>query len=113
VAGLLVRIIALALVLVQAALVGRLLLPFVASVPRGLRPFVPPLVELTDTLVGPFQALAEPFHLSEIGVLPDAVDAVLRPYVDRVDPAVIVAMIGWSIGGAIVLLLLRVVLRPR
>jgi hypothetical protein len=111
-AGIVVRVVAIAFAIIQAALLIRLVLPFVATVPKGLRPLVEKLVEFTDTLIAPFRGAAHPFELGRLTDLPSGVTTILREYTQRLDPAVLIAMIAWGLIGAIVLLVLRLALRP-
>jgi hypothetical protein len=113
VAAILIRLVAVVFAIIQASLLLRLVLPFVDQVPRVLRPFVPTLIAFTDLLIAPFAGLVEPFELSDVTDVPDVLTDVLQSYVDQVDQAVIVAMIGWAIIGAVVLFVLRAVIRPR
>lgn len=110
-AGLLIRLLGIGFALIQAALLIRLVLPFIDGIPRGLRPAMVTLIDVTDTLIAPFRALVQPFDLATIVDLGDA-QSVLQAYVDRVDPAVVVAMIAWGLIGAVVMLALRLVFRP-
>jgi len=109
--GLIVRVAGLVFTLIQVALVIRLILPFVGSVPDALRPLVRPLIRVTNQLIAPFRAIAEPFDLTELVELPEPAQTVVLAYLGQVDPAVVVAMIGWGIIGAVVMLLLRILLR--
>ena len=111
-AGILVRLVGLAFAFIQVSLLFRLMLPFVGSVPKALRPLVKPLIEFTDMLIAPFRSVSQPFDLAHLRELPAGVAAVLLPYVDRVDPTVIIAMIAWALIGGVVILSLRLVLRP-
>jgi hypothetical protein len=109
--GLLIRLLGIGFALIQVALLLRLLLPFVDPVPRALRPLVRPLVEITDALIAPFSSFAQPFDLASIVELPGGVEAILQDYVDRIDPAVVVAMVAWGIIGFVVMLVLRILFR--
>ena len=109
--GLLVRLLGIGFALVQVALLLRLILPFVDPVPRALRSLVAPLVDITDALLAPFSSFAEPFDLAAIVELPGGVEAILQDYVDRIDPAVVVAMVAWGLIGFAVMLVLRIVIR--
>jgi len=111
-AGLFIRLIGIGFALIQAALLIRLILPFIDSVPKALRPLVQQLIEVTDLLIAPFKAIAHPFDLTKIVDLPGGVMGVLTAYTDRLDPAVIVAMIAWGLIGAVTLLGLRLLFRP-
>ena len=108
---LLLRLVGLALALVQAALTLRLLLPFV-RVPKGLQDFVPTLISITDVLIAPFRMIVAPYDLGGSLRLPGGGDLGLGQYVDKVDPAVLVAMVGWGIAGGLVLFIVRNVIRP-
>ena len=111
--GLIVRVTGLAFTLIQIALVLRLILPFVIPVPEPFRPFVRPLIRFTNQLIAPFRPIAEPFDLDAIVELPQPMDAIVAAYLGQVDTAVIVAMVGWAIAGALLTLLLRLVFRVR
>lgn len=110
-AGLLIRLVGLGFALIQAALLIRLLLPFIDTVPKSLRPLMLQLIEFTDTLMAPFKSVAKPFDLTRIVDLPGGVTSVLQAYADRIDPVVIVAMIAWGLIGAVTILGLRLVFR--
>ncbi len=105
------RLIGLLLALIQAALGLRLVLPFV-KVPKGLHDYVPPLLNVTDVLVAPFRMLIAPYDLGSSFRLPGGGDLGLGQYVDKVDPALLVAMVGWGIVGGLALFVLRNVIRP-
>jgi hypothetical protein len=109
---LLFRLIGLLLALIQGSLLVRLLLPFV-DVPRGLRDYVPPLLNVTDLLIAPFRVLISPYDLGGSFRVTGAGDlGSLGKYVDKIDPAVLVAMVGWGIAGGLLLFILRNVIRP-
>jgi len=110
-AGILIRIIGLVFAVIQASLLIRLMLPFIDTVPKALRPLLVQLVWFTDLLIAPFKGVAKPFDLSQIVDLPGGVTGILQGYADRIDPAVIVAMIAWGLLGAIVILGLRLIFR--
>ena len=101
-----------AFALIEASLLVRLVLPYVDTVPKALRGLVPPLIEFTDRLMAPFKGITQPFNLGRLVDLPSGVTSFLSAYTDRIDPAVVVAMIAWGLIGAVVLLGLRLVLRP-
>lgn len=111
-AGLFVRVVGLVFALVEAALLVRLVLPFVDTVPKALRPLVVQLIQFTDQLIAPFKGAAKPFDLGHLTELPSGVIAILQDYANRMDPAVLIAMIAWGLIGGITLLVLRIVLRP-
>ncbi len=111
-AGLLIRLIGIGFALIQAALLIRLILPFIDTVPKALRPLVETLIDVTDVLIAPFKAVAQPFDLATIVDLPGGVEAFLQAYADRIDPAVVVAMIAWGLIGMVTLLGLRLLFRP-
>ena len=114
VGGLIVRVAGLAFTLIQVSLIARLLLPFIGSVPPVLEPYVKPLIRVTNQLIAPFAGFAEPFDLSSTKLdLPGPINDLLNPYLGRIDPVVIVAIIGGGIVGAVVMLLLRIVFRRR
>jgi hypothetical protein len=108
----LVRIAAFAFAMIQLVLLLRLALPFV-RIPDTLRSWVPALIDVTDLLVSPFQAFAKTFDLkSAIPNLP-AFGGAFSGYADRLDGAVLVAMIGWGIVAFVVTLILSLVSRAR
>lgn len=110
--GLLVRLVSLVFALIEAMLLIRLILPFVDSVPKGLRPLVVDLVRITDQLIAPFKGIVnEPFDLTRLTDLPGGVVGVVQAYADRLDPTVVVAMIAWGIIGSVVVLVLRFLVR--
>ena len=111
-AGLLIRLIGIGLALIQAALLVRLILPYIETVPKALRPLVKQLIEVTDLLIAPFKAVEQPFDLARIVELPGGVGVFVATYTHRLDPAVIVAMIAWGLIGAVTLLGLRLIFRP-
>jgi hypothetical protein len=96
----------------EIVLALRLVLPFV-EVPVALEDYVPTLVAVSDWFVQPFRAIIEPYDLE--GVLADfgqLTEVALGPYADSIDPAVIVAMVGWAIISSFVLFVLRLIVRP-
>lgn len=107
-----VRFVGIVFALIEAALLIRLVLPFVDTVPKALRPFAVQLVRITDQLVAPFQVAAHPFELGDLRELPTGVVAVVQAYADRLDPAVLIAMIAWGLISTVTLLVLRLALRP-
>jgi hypothetical protein len=108
----LVRLAALAFAIVQLLLMFRLALPFV-RIPDTLRSWVPMLIDVTDLLVSPFQPIAKTFDLkSAIPNLP-AFGGAFSAYTDRLDAAVLVAMIGWGIVAFVVTLILSLASRAR
>jgi hypothetical protein len=110
--GLIVRVASLAFAVIEAMLLIRLILPFVDTVPKGIRPLVVDLVRITDQLIAPFQGIVEePFDLSRLTELPGGVVGIVQAYADRLDPTVVVAMIAWALIGAVVVLVLRFVFR--
>ncbi len=111
-AGLLIRVVSLGFALVEAALLIRLLLPFVDTVPKAFRPLVVQLIVVTDVLIAPFRSVvSEPFRLGQVLDLPGEVVGLMQAYVDRVDPAVVVAMIAWGLIGGLVVVGLRLLFR--
>lgn len=108
---LLLRIVGLSLALIQASLTLRLLVPFV-KIPKALHDYVPGLVSVTDVLIAPFRMFVKPYDLGGSLTLPGGGDLGLGQYMDKVDPAVIVAMVGWGIVGGLALFILRNVIRP-
>jgi len=110
-AGLLIRLIGIGFALIQAALLVRLILPFIDTVPKALRPLIARIVEFTDVLIAPFKSVAKPFDLTHLINLPSGVDSYLATYANRLDPAVVVAMIAWGLIGLVTVLGLRLVFR--
>ena len=62
-------------------------------------------------LIAPFTTVAEPFDLSRIVDLPGGLSGVIQAYADRIDPAVVVAMVAWALIGGVVVIGLRLVFR--
>jgi hypothetical protein len=109
----LLRLAGLAFAAIEIALALRLLLPFVEEVPPALSIYVPDLIEVTDTLMQPFERFVQPFDLGEaFGDLGQLAAEGLADYADALDPAVIVAMVGWAIISTFVLFLMRLIIRP-
>ena len=109
---LLVRIVSLALALIEAVLALRLLLPFM-RVPKSLHGYVPMLVTVSDWLMAPFKLFLQPFSLNELSKLPGGSELGYKDYLDKLDTTVLVAMIGWAIIGSMLLFVLRMMARPR
>ena len=110
--GLIVRLVSLGFAVIEALLLIRLILPFVDTVPKGLRPLVVDLVRITDQLIAPFKGVVEePFDLSRMVELPGGVMGIVQAYADRLDPTVVVAMIAWGLIGSVVVLALRFIVR--
>ncbi|MEZ4596784.1 MAG: hypothetical protein R3C32_08030 [Chloroflexota bacterium] len=107
----LIRLVEVAIVLVEAALTLRLLLPFM-RIPAALEGVVPTLVSMTDLLVAPFQAFFTPFTLDQLSALPGG-DMGYAAYLDRIDTTVLVAMIGWAIIGSVLLFIMGALGRVR
>jgi hypothetical protein len=107
----LVRLVEVGIVLIEAVLTFRLLLPFV-RIPQALEGFVPALVTISDMLIAPFQAFFEPFSLDRLSSLPGG-DLGYAAYLDQVDTTVLVAMIGWAVIAAVVLFVLGALGRVR
>ena len=97
--------------LVQVVLGLRLILPFV-QVPKALHQYVPTLISWSDALMAPFKGIITPYDLGTLGGLPGGLDAGFGQYVNNVDPAVVVAMVGWGIVAGLTLFILRMVIRP-
>ena len=106
-----IRLLALGFALVQAVLGLRLILPFV-RVPKGLHDYVPTLITISDWLVAPFKLLISPYDLGQLTRLPGGGDLGFPKYLNQVDPAVVVAMVGWAIVSGLAIFALRVVTRP-
>lgn len=109
---LITRAVSLLLVFIEAVLTLRLLLPFM-RVPRSMEGYVPMLVTVSDWLMAPFQLFLRPFTLDQLSKLPGASELGYERYLDKIDTTVLVAMVGWAIAGAIVLFVLRMLIRPR
>lgn len=107
----LIRLVEIAIVLVEAVLTLRLLLPFM-RVPSTLQGVVPALVSVSDLLIAPFQVFVTPFTLDQLSGLPGG-DMGYARYLDQVDTTVLVAMIGWAVIGSVVLFLLGALGRIR
>jgi hypothetical protein len=90
----------------------RLALPFL-RIPETLRSWVPLLVDVTDILVAPFQAISRTFDLKTAAQNLPAFAGAFSGYADRLDPAVLVAMIGWGVIAFIVTLIVSLVGRTR
>ncbi len=97
----LIRLVEIGIVLIEAGLALRLLLPFM-RIPSALEGMVPVLVSLSDLLVAPFQMFFTPFRLDRLSGLPGGEMGYGR-YLDQVDTTVLVAMIGWALIGSVVL----------
>jgi hypothetical protein len=109
---LLTRVVSIALALIEAVLAIRLLFPFM-RIPRSIDSYVPILVTVSDWLMAPFKLFLQPFSLNGLAKLPGGSEVGYKDYLDRLDTTVLVAMIGWAIIGSVVLLILRVTVRPR
>lgn len=107
----LVRLVEVAIVLIEALLTLRLLLPFM-RIPSALEGAVPVLVSVTDLLVAPFQLFVTPFTLDQLSALPGG-DLGYARYLDRIDTTVLVAMVGWAVIGSVLLFLMGALRRFR
>jgi hypothetical protein len=107
----LIRLVEIAIVLVEALLTLRLLLPFM-RIPSALEGVVPLLVSVTDLLVAPFQLFVTPFTLDQLSALPGG-DMGYARYLDRIDTTVLVAMIGWAVIGSVLLFIMGALGRIR
>ncbi len=105
------RLVELGIVLIEAVLTFRLLLPFM-RVPKALEGVVPVLVSVSDLLIAPFRVFFTPFTLDQLSGLPGG-DMGYARYLDQIDTTVLVAMIGWAVIGSIVLLLMGALGRIR
>jgi hypothetical protein len=106
---LVVRVVGVVFALIEGALVLRLLLPFV-RVPKALREYVPGLIDVSDLLAAPFRLIVEPFDLGS-GAIPGASELGFGRYVDKVDPAILVAIVGWGVIAGVLMIVLRLVAR--
>jgi uncharacterized protein YggT (Ycf19 family) len=77
---------------IQTLLTIRLVIGFIA-VPREFEQYVPLLFDVTDALMAPFRGFSVPDQLA--------------PAVRGLDPAVLVALVGWTVVEFVVLALLR------
>ncbi len=100
-----IRLVGLGIVLIEAVLTFRLLLPFM-RVPSALDGVVLLLVSVSDLLIAPFQLFFTPFTLDQLSGLPGG-DLGYARYLDQVDTTVLVAMIGWAVAGSVLLFLMR------
>ena len=107
----LIRLVEVGIVLIEAVLALRLLLPFM-RIPSALEGVVPVLVSISDLLIAPFQVFFTPFTLDQLSGLPGG-DMGYGRYLDQVDTTVLVAMIGWAIAGSILLFLMGALGRVR
>ena len=107
----LIRLVEVGIVLIEAVLALRLLLPFM-RIPSALEGVVPVLVSISDVLIAPFQVFVTPFTLDQLSGLPGG-DMGYGRYLDQVDTTVLVAMIGWAIAGSILLFLMGALGRVR
>jgi hypothetical protein len=107
----LIRLVEVGIVLIEAVLALRLLLPFM-RIPSALESVVPVLVSISDLLIAPFQVFVTPFTLDQLSGLPGG-DMGYGRYLDQVDTTVLVAMIGWAIAGSILLFLMGALGRVR
>ena len=108
----LVRIGAAVFAVIQGLLLLRLALPFV-DLPKALVPFAPPLVTITDLLIAPFEGISKPFNLHNIADTLPGGGSALGVNIDKVDPAILVAMVGWGVIAAVISLVLTVMSRSR
>jgi hypothetical protein len=107
-----IRFTGLLLALIEAVLALRLLFPFM-HVPKSLEGYVPILVTISDWLMAPFQLFLHPFTLNHLAKLPGSTELGYKEYLNRLDATVLVAMVGWAVIGSVVLLVMRLILRPR
>jgi hypothetical protein len=110
----LARLAAFVFSIIQVLFLLRLALPFV-HVPATLKDWTPPLIDVTDLLAAPFQAItnSSTFDLkSAVSNLP-AFGGIFTSYTDRLDIAIVVAMIGWGLIAVVVTLILTLVSRAR
>jgi hypothetical protein len=108
----LARLAAFGFAIIQALLLLRLALPFL-RIPSTLNDWVPALIQVTDLLVAPFQPIAKTFDLKTAAQTLPAFGGAFSGYVDRIDGAVVVAMIGWGLIAFVVTLILTLVARGR
>ncbi|MFN8519354.1 MAG: hypothetical protein U0667_08185 [Chloroflexota bacterium] len=107
----LIRLVEIAIVVIEALLTLRLLLPFM-RIPSALEGVVPLLASVTDLLIAPFQVFVTPFTLDQLSALPGG-DMGYARYLDRIDTTVLVAMIGWAVIGSVLLFLMGALGRIR
>ena len=109
---LLIRVVSIALALIEAVLALRLLFPFM-RIPKSMDGYLPILVSVSDWLMAPFKFFLQPFSLNGLSKLPGGSELGYKDYLDRLDTTVLVAMIGWAIIGSLALFVLRMVVRTR
>lgn len=107
----LIRLVELGIVLIEAVLTFRLLLPFM-RIPSALEGLVPVLVSISDLLIAPVQLFFTPFTLDQLSGLPGG-DLGYARYLDQIDTTVLVAMIGWAVAGSVLLFLMGALGRVR
>ena len=105
------RLVGLVFAVISLLLLLRLALPYV-TVPSALQSWVPGLITVTNWLIAPFKPLVTSFDMSQIERdLGQFGGGVAPSLANRIDPALIVAIIGWGIVAGIVMLVVSVVLR--
>jgi hypothetical protein len=106
-----IRLAGLFFAFVQITLLLRLVLPFV-EVPKALREYVPPLMEITQVWLAPVLAVVDRFELNDLteSLVEAAGDAVSGP--DEFEPIVLIAMISWAVAAIFALFVLRLIFRP-
>lgn len=107
----LIRLVGIAIVLIESVLALRLFLPFM-RIPSSLEGAASVLVSVSDVLIAPFQLFFSPFTLDQLSALPGGELGYGR-YLDRVDTTVLVAMIGWAVIGSVALFILGALRRVR
>jgi hypothetical protein len=91
-----------ALFVIEILLGIRLIIPF-TGVPRVLVGWVPLLLQVTDFLMAPFKPLFTPFALDSLrGGSP----TLAADVANQIDPAVVVAMVGWAVVAAFLAIVL-------
>ena len=107
----LVRLAALAFGLIESLLLLRLALPFVKA-PKAVQQYVPLLLSVTNVLLAPFEPFVRSFQLDHVGGI-GLPGGGLAAYAERVDPGVIVAIVGWAAIAVFISVVLTLVVRIR
>jgi hypothetical protein len=105
------RLVGLVFAVISLLLLLRLALPYV-KVPSALQGWVPGLITVTNWLIAPFKPLVTSFDMSQIEHdLGQFGGSVAPSFANKVDPALIVAIIGWGIVAGVVMFIASLVLR--
>lgn len=95
-----------AFAVIEVLLLLRLVLPYVHW-PSTVDAWIPKLVDVTNALAAPFQPVIKTLDLQASS------GGVLTQYTNKLDPGVLVAMIGWSLIALAVLAVLSQLSRAR